>query len=398
MKRGILFVDDERMVLDGLRRMLHPMRNEWDMEFLESGMEALNRMEERSFDVVVADMRMPGMTGAELLNQVMKRHPKTVRLILSGHADKDLILQCVGSTHQYLSKPCNADALKATVLRASSLDSILQNDRLKLLVGKMRQLPSISSLYMEIVEKANEPDAPLEEVARIIVTDPGMTANILKLVNSAFFGLKRELSSAAEAVGYIGLDTIKALVLSIHAFTQFSNPNQGGLMVESLWEHSMRVAARSKRIAKLEDAENKTVDEAFTAGILHDVGKLVLAANLPDEYALAMEMASNDKLEFRDAETHVFGANHADVGGYLLGLWGLPVPVVEAIVLHHQPEQSTHAGFCALSAVHAADALEWELSQASPNVVRSQLNMEYLKAINKTDRIDVWREPAEYDL
>jgi HD-like signal output (HDOD) protein len=395
MKRRILFVDDEPMVLQGLQRMLRGMREEWDMEFLDGGAKALARMAERPVDVVVADMRMPGMNGAELLNEVMKRHPKTVRLILSGHADKDLILQCVGSTHQYLSKPCDPDALKATVLRASSLDGTLQSESLKKLVGQMTRLPSIPTLYMEIVEKANQPDAPLEDVARIIARDPGMTAKILKLVNSAFFGLRRELSSTEEAVAYIGLDTIKSLVLSLHAFSQFAHADAGGLTMESLWAHSLNVAARAKQIAQLEQADRKAVDEAFTAGMLHDIGKLVLATNMPELFAQSVRLAEANGLEFYQAEIQVLGASHADIGGYLLGLWGLPVPVVEAIALHHQPGLMPQASFGPLTIVHAADVLVWEGLAAASAMGRPQLDAAYLAAVGMTGRVAVWRESQE---
>ena len=105
-KTRILFVDDEPLVLQGLQRMLRPMRNEWEMAFVESGRRALEEMATLPFQVVVSDMRMPGMNGAQFLSHVQELYPRTVRLILSGHADKDLIMKCVGTAHQFLAKPC----------------------------------------------------------------------------------------------------------------------------------------------------------------------------------------------------------------------------------------------------------------------------------------------------
>ena len=195
------------------------MRNEWEMEFVDNAADALARMERGGVDVVVSDMRMPGMNGAQLMTEVMKRHPQTVRIILSGHADQDLIMKCVGSTHQYLAKPCDPDALKATVGRASAMDAAMQNKTLQKLTSQMDRLPSLPSLYIEVVEKLQTPEVTLEDVAVIIAKDIGMTAKILKLVNSAFFGLRRQISGPEEAVAYLGLDTIKALVLSINAFS-----------------------------------------------------------------------------------------------------------------------------------------------------------------------------------
>jgi DNA-binding NarL/FixJ family response regulator len=217
MKKRILFADDEALVLEGLQRMLRNMRPEWDMVFVAGGAKALELMEQSPFDVVVSDMRMPGMNGAVLLGEVMKRFPRTIRLILSGHADQELILKCVGSTHQYLTKPCEPDALRAAVRRATELENSLQDQNLRQLISQMDRLPSIPSLYIEIVELLRDPDVGIQEVAEIIAKDMGMTAKILKLVNSSFFGLHRRLSSAAEAASYLGLDTIKSLVLSINA-------------------------------------------------------------------------------------------------------------------------------------------------------------------------------------
>jgi HD-like signal output (HDOD) protein len=390
-KKRILFVDDETLVLQGLQRMLRSLRQEWDMEFVESGAKALERMAQIQFDVIVSDMRMPGMNGAELLNEVMKRYPKTARLILSGHADKELILKCVGSTHQFLSKPCDPEALKATVLRASSVEASLQNEALRRLVSQMDRLPSIPSLYTEIVEVLQNPEATVEEVGEIIGRDIGMTAKILKLVNSAFFGLRRQVSSPAEAATYLGLDTIRSLVLSINAFSQFQSLKLEGFSLELLGAHSLETAAAAKVIAREEGAEQKLVDEAFVAGMLHDTGKLVLAANFPEQFNRAVRGAVRQKLELTAAEKQIFGANHAEVGGYLLGLWGLPVPVVEAIGLHHCPGRALQKTFSPLAAVHVANVLVQEQHAAKEAIPCSPIDTNYLGDLGLSDRLDIWR-------
>jgi HD-like signal output (HDOD) protein len=394
MKKRILFVDDEVMILQGLQRMLRSMRAEWEMEFVESPEAALRLLDQKPFDVIVSDMRMPGMNGAELLTEVMKRHPTTVRLILSGYADKDLILKCVGSAHQYMAKPCDTESLKATISRASNLEDSFHNERLKTLVCQMHRLPSIPALYMQVVKKSSRPDTSVEEIGGLISRDISMTAQVLKLTNSAFFGLHRELSSAEEAVAYLGLDTIKALVLSVHAFSQFEKIETGALKIEALWNHSLQVAGLAKRISKMEGQDPKAAEEAFTAGMLHDVGKLVLAVNLPEEYAEATRLARSG-LELPLAEHQVFGANHADVGGYLIGLWGLPVPVVEAVALHHCPSRATQPSFSPLTSLHAANVLEWERSNSANGVPAPQLDANYLGLVGVSCRLPAWREAMQ---
>lgn len=392
MKKRILFVDDDPMILKGLQRMLRTLQQQWDMEFVESGAQALARMAETPFDVVVSDMRMPGLNGAELLTQVMELHPQTVRIILSGHADKELILQCVGATHQYLSKPCDSESIKAAIQRACGLENQLENDRLKQLVTHMNRLPSLPSLYVEIVEKLNDVEATIEDIGAIIIKDMGMTAQILKLVNSAFFGLPRPVSSPTEAAMYLGMDTIKSLVLTINAFSQFDDLKSHGFNLDALMNHSMSTAARAKQIATLQDAPRKLCDECFVSGMLHDTGKLVLAANYPAEYKRVQELVQTEKRSGCAAEKEMFGADHASVGGYLLGLWGLPVPVVEAIALHHSPQLHTSTGFNALTAVHAANALEYERTEPAGSPADSQLNMEYLTTLGLAGCVDGWRE------
>lgn len=387
MNHKVLFVDDEALVLQGLQRTMHMMRNEWDMTFVDSGAAALEFMRTTPVDVVVSDMRMPGMNGAQLLTEVMRLHPKTVRLVLSGHADQDMILKCVGSTHQYLSKPCEPEALRSTVSRALDLESSLKNGRLQKLIAQMEHLPSVPSLYSEIVEKMNNPEASLAEAGDIIARDIGMTAKILKLVNSAFFGLRREVSSPAEAVAYIGLDTIKSLVLSLHAFAQYESAQPGGFSLTALWRHSLSTGAAAKQIAQLENMPRKLVDEAFVSGLLHDAGKAALAFNFPEKYGEILCMANTQQMDPLQAEAATFGANHADVGGYLLGLWGLPFPVVEAIAFHHQPTASLNPVFSPLTAVHAANVLVSTIPAVRP----LEFDWPYLNQLGVGDRTENWR-------
>ncbi len=398
MRKRILFVDDESLVLEGLLQMLRPMRADWEMVFVENGAKALELMAQTPFDVVISDMRMPGMNGAELLAEVLKRFPKTVRLILSGHADRDLVLKCVGSTHQYLSKPCQPEELKAAITRAGDLDQSLRDTSLQQLISRMDRLPSMPSLYVQIVEELQDPDTGVDVIAEIVTRDMAMTAKILKLVNSAFFGLGRQISSATEAVSYLGMDTIKSLVLSIHAFSQFAPAKLGTFSIDALWAHSQNTAGLAKEIARIEDAGQKLMDESFVAGMLHDTGKLVLASNFPAEYDQVLPTVTAGSLAMLAAEERTFGANHAEVGGYLLGLWGLPVPVVEAIALHHQPGKCPHLAFSPLTAVHAANALINFPPPPDHKSMVEELDLKYLGRLGLDSRLGYWRAAAEASL
>ena len=387
MKTEILFVDDEPLILEGLKRMLRPLRDRWEMHFVDSGPKALELMEQKPINVVVSDMRMPGMTGAQLLTQVMEKHPRTVRLILSGYADREQIMKCVGNTHQYLSKPCDPATLLAAVSRAADLEASLKNERMRKLIGQMEAIPSLPNLYSEIVEKARDPGVTLEDLAQTIAKDIAMTAKILKLVNSAFFGLGREISSVTDAISYLGIETVKSLVLTVNAFAQFEGPKLKSISLEEIWSHSLAVASGAKAIAKLEQCNGRVQEEAFVAGMLHDLGKLILGLNFPVEYGEVSKMAGNPGT-WLEAERASFGVDHADVGGALLGLWGLPGPVVETIALHHRPSLSAAKEFSSLAAVIVADSL----ARSPESLDLDECRMKFLEEIGVTDRLESWKE------
>ena len=273
-KKRVLFVDDEPKVLDGLRRMLHPMRHEWDMAFAGSGQEALDILAREPFDTIVTDIRMPGMDGAELLKEVTKRYPRIIRIALSGQTDRETMFRVSSIVHQYLSKPCNAETLKSALVSAWTVRDQLATDGLKELISQIDTLPSLSSLYNEIMEKVQSNKSSTKEVGQIISRDIGMTAKILKLVNSAFFGFPRRISNPVRAVVLLGLDTIKNLILSIHVFSQFDQIKLEALSLDALWDHSMAVGAFAKRIAMVESTDQKSADEAFLSsdGLRHRSG------------------------------------------------------------------------------------------------------------------------------
>jgi HD-like signal output (HDOD) protein/CheY-like chemotaxis protein len=388
-KTRVLFVDDEPLVLQGLQRMLRPMRNEWEMTFVESGPVALQRMAETPFQVIVSDMRMPAMNGAQLLAKVQEMYPQTVRLILSGHADKDLILKCVGAAHQFLAKPCEPEVLRTAIARGREFDHLLNNAKMKELVGRMECLPSLPSILNELTEALNRDDCAITEIARIVGKDIGVTAKILKLVNSAFFGLQRKISSTDDAVSYLGINTIKALALAVSAFAPFENRRSSAINVESLWLHSLAVAGAARQIGDEIGAKNKEPAEIFVAGLLHDVGKLALASNLPDEYSAVVETSRKQQLAVHLAEEERFGANHAMVGGYLLSLWGLPEGVVSAICFHHQPKLNRGEQHNTVLAVHVAEALSRD---GTPEHSVELLDHLYVAARGFADRLDNWKK------
>ena len=391
MKR-ILFVDDEANILQGLKRMLRGQRKEWEMSFAESGKQALELMEHDHFDAVISDMRMPGMDGAELLGKIKERHPNTVRIILSGHSDQELVMRSVGPSHQYLSKPCEPEVIKSTLADAFALRELLASESIRTLVAGMSSLPSLPTIYTAVVEQLQSEDASIHSIGNLIEQDPGMTAKVLQLVNSAYFGLGRHISSPSEAASFLGLDVLKGLVLSEGVFSQFDEEVVKSASLEAIRSRCLLVATSARKIAKAECASDVVSDQAYLGGLLHDMGILVMASNSPDEYVRACELAKQNDMDLYTAEKQVFGTTHAEIGAYMLGLWGIDDDVVASVAYHHKPSNFPNEKFSALTAVYVASTCISANTAPSEQSPFTNEDFAYLENIGLTNRLPVWHE------
>ncbi len=386
-KIHILFVDDEPRILDGLRRTLRSMRGQWGMAFANGGAEALELLADGRWDVIISDIRMPGMSGVGLLQEVRRRHPHMIRIALSGQASRNTVLDSIGPTHQYLSKPFDAEALKAAIGRLDMLRRLLAVEKLRSMISAMESLPALPPLLMELTEELNSPEATIASVAQIIAKDVSMSGKMVQLVGSGFFGPPRHVSDPVQAVTALGIDIVKLLVLSLHVFSQFNPISAADISTDNSYRHSPAVATASKRIAAAEGADTETVDSAFLAGLLHDVGKVVLADQLAEDYHSMLGRIAAEGVDPLQAERETFQATHAEVGAYLLGIWGLPNAVVEAVAWHHTPSRSqTPDQFTALTAVHVADTL----IRAPSALETTAVDQEYLIALGLRHRLPEW--------
>lgn len=387
----VLFVDDEQRVLDGLKRMLRKQRHDWDMVFAMGGQEALTVFEAEPFDVVVSDMMMPGMDGVQLLSTIREKYPQTIRIALSGHADAAGLIRAVGPTHQFLSKPCPPEVLKATVERAMSLRRMIASDSVMRLVSGMDRIPSVPSVYRKLLVELRKDGVDLRCLGDIVETDLGMSAFILKLVNSAFFGSPRRETSIDRAISLIGLERLSSLVLVGSVFQEFDGSRIPGFSIQRLWHHSIRSARFASAIGTVEGSSEQMMDDVFTAALLHDVGKLVLASNLPEAYAQVMVERENARESGSEVEKRILGATHGQIGAYLLGVWGLPDSVVEAVAYHDEPRSCGDHELALCGIVHLADVLARDPMIEDPSVPACGVSLEYLRTIGLLYRWADWR-------
>jgi len=384
--RRLLFVDDERLVLDGLRNMLRPKQRHWEMTFVTGGPEAIEELGRREFDVVVSDMRMPRVDGAAVLKHVQATQPNAVRIVLTGHTETEMALRSISVAHQFLSKPCDAATLEGTIDRACSLQSLLTDPNLRSAVGGIGRLPSVPKLYLQINESLEKPTTSLKDVAALIEQDMAVSAKILQVVNSGFFGLPKRVTSVHAAVTFIGINMLRRVLLSVQAFSSFDQ-SVAGFSVEELQKHSHLTAMVASRMFK----GKRESEDAFTGGILHDIGKLILATRRSgNESGTALRSATSIASSEPRSETEVNGVTHAEVGAYLLGIWGLPYSVVEAVAYHHNPLAVRHKTFDVVDAVYIANILAQESPEQDP-ALPDRLDRSHLAHLGVEGMVAEWR-------
>jgi len=391
--RRVLFVDDEPQFLEGLQRVLRPQRCDWEMAFAPSGNAALALLEASPFDVIISDMRMPGMDGAALLARVREEYPQVVRIVLSSHTELSTALRVVPVAHQFLAKPCDAEMLRVAIERACHLKALLHDDSIRRIVGGLGELPSLPRTYHALTLALADPDTPLLKIAHIIGADVGISAKILQLVNSAFFGIARSITNIQDAVSYLGISTLKSLVLSVEVFRVFAPKGPlEGFSLEDLHRHARLTAYIAARLP----VPKHLVDIAMAAGMLHDVGKLIIAWKFPERFKKFMAEVREEQCPLFKVEEREYGFSHAEIGAYLLGLWGLPYAVVEAVALHHAPNRVPHPSFDAATAVYIANLLTREIDPSIPpygeNGMRNE--EEYLVPLGVQMDLPHWRAMA----
>ncbi len=386
MPRRLLFVDDEAMVLDGLRRALHGMRQEWNMQFVESGAAALQALDQEAYDAIISDMRMPVMDGAQLLEQVKQRHPDVVRVILTGQSSREAIFRSIAPAHQFLSKPCDPQELVTRLVQAFSMRDLLSNQSLKTVISGLRSIPSLPAIYEELTAVVRRDDPSLSQIERIIAKDVGMAAKIMQLANSAFIGSRGRVSSLIQAVSLIGTEAVRTLVLSVHVFSSCDNSDVAAYL-PALWDHSIAVGTLAQRIAAAQGRPKAAVEESFTAGLLHDVGKVIFLSEMAGKYRTILGTHPGAILA---KEVEHLGCTHPQVGAYLMSIWGLPTHLVHAVASHHSPSETGETQFSSLTAVHAADAIA---SATDPSTLNQDIEMDfnYLDCLKLRDQESLWR-------
>ncbi len=381
-KTKIVFVDDELNILKGLKRMLHPKRTSWDMQFLSTPQEALEVLKTQKVDVLISDMRMPGMDGAQLLSEARRIQPETVRIILSGYAEQDSLFRTIGPAHQFLGKPCSSELFVSTIERALSLHSYLSSQSLRKRIAYLESLPSLPENYTAIIDALENPHTSGKEIAHIISKDVAMTSELLKLANSSYFSRPQTILDIMEAVSMIGFETIRALIFKVGIFRQYQGNQRLRETLIAANKCSMSMNKISSRIAEQYEMTSEEKIQLMTASILCNIGTIVLLDQCPDDFTYCRRLLT-EGMDLAEAETKAFGATHAEVSAYLLGLWGFNYQILELVAYHETPGLFKGEEAALLSCLHIA----WSLSPhcATHDVSERKLDMDFLQQIDAFD-------------
>ncbi|NRY63737.1 HDOD domain-containing protein [Clostridium beijerinckii] len=355
MSKSILFVDDEKSILNSIRREFFD--SPYDVYIANGGREALDILEKNHIDLIVSDMRMPEMDGYELLKRVKLLYPEVTRLILSGFTDEKTVFKSIYNNlaKLFITKPWKKDDFRRAIDEVFKTEELLHNNISLNHIKEMGKLPTIPSVLQEISDVVEHDDHNIDRIVRLIEADITLSSEVLRIINSAFYGIKT--ASIKTAVLSLGLVNLKAIMATAEVFksgNDFYNKNE-------IWEHSnltnkILIELYNKALGK------KIPDYYGTAGLLHDIGKVAFFKIYDKEYDDIYKLAADKSLgEISTLEKEKFKIDHEELGGYLLQWWDIPYAIVESALYHHNPMLSSDANRELVSMIYIADYYSWHI-------------------------------------
>jgi HD-like signal output (HDOD) protein len=392
--KRILVLTDNRADSESTTPAFADLPFGWKAHFSSSPADALCVLSQVEFDLLFVDLNDGPLAGVQFLHEVWQRHPQVIRFLLGATYDSDVMLTCVMGGHQFLQKPLSVPSVRAALDRAELMDRMLQDKAVQGIVSRIRTFPSRPTIYVEVMKELRSPNASAITVGEIVSRDMAISTKLIQVINTAPFGLLQPVTTPADAVLMLGMEITASLVLGIEAFARLDNIKPLYFSIDQVWRHCQNVALTSKRIAELFSSDREVAHDAFTSGLLHDLGKVALAMNLEEQYKTTVTRAQQKKIRESEAEKELLGATHAEAGAYLLSLWGLPATIVEAVGMHHCPAGRLDRDFSATAAVHLANTLEYARHCLETNRPEFLMDLDYPEAFSLHEYGDALREIA----
>lgn len=396
MTTRVLFVDENRDILEAFKRVLYKMRKKWDIEFAVNGEEALEKLEKDRFNVIVCSLDLQGIGGIEFFEIVKGSEPEAIRIFVSANMDLKPLVESLGLAHQFLLKPVDPLELKETLTRVLDLQEWVNSPSLKKIIHQIGSFPTPPEIYSELLQAITT--CSIKEIAKVVEQNPGITARVLQLANTPFFGRRGEVSNITEAIMLLGIDILKGVVIASEAFSKFQPATvQAKKEVDEIFKHSVEVA-NIARLTVMEITGDRTLANiAYTGGLVHDIGKLIILLYFPEYYFKIKNSYIRNQFEHWEnnrnivsifqIEKELLGVDHAQLGGYLLGLWGLPEMIIEIAAYHHHPESYFYENFSVVTAVHIGDSLQHGKESFPDYEAFPGLNEDYINRLNLGEKL-----------
>lgn len=350
---NVLFVSEDpasAALKDGIRRSA----GRWQLRFALSGAQAREALAESAYDIVIVETFAGQVRDdLEVLAQARSLQPAAARIVLTDPLEAGLLPGALDVAHQCIAKPCAPNQFWKLVERTTCMYGLMNNRAIRELLGGLDRLPSVPGSYVALSKEMEREEPRLSEIVAIVERDTAMATKVLQLVNSAYFGRPRRISSIPVTVTLLGLERLRALALGTHVFGMVSEAESHACGLERLQDRSLATAQLARRFL----SPIGRGEEGFTVGLLQDIGKLLLAACLKDRYREVHQEAVRRSVAIDVVERERFGASNAIVGACLLSVWGLPVTIVEAVAFHNAPSGVLHDDTALVDAAHVASAL-----------------------------------------
>lgn len=394
----ILFVDENEQMRSSLARLVTARQPSWAARFAQSGNQALAILAEQPCGVVVTEAILPDMTGCALLEKVKNHWPLTMRILLTSRSEDSVVSSLLKCAHQLLSTPCPARELLDAVQASCHLRDLYMNEVVRTVLHKLDHLPVVPKIYADLRSELAKEDFSLQTLGKIVGQDMGLTSGLLKIVNSPYFSLSRRIESPHQAVTFLGANMLKGLVIYEQVFKTLDPAKYPTFDVERLWSHSLEAARCCRSLAKTEGLSGREVENAFLAGLLHDLGKIVLNEGAPEKYIHVLRKSQIENIPLVEAEMALLGTTHAQIGAYVLGLWGFELSVVQPIAAHHEP--SAHGETTPLTAIlHCTNVFLHDIYCNKNGHAALSMDVDFLTSHGLDERLTDWREiiAAEFE-
>ncbi|MGM0444302.1 MAG: HDOD domain-containing protein [Fibrobacterota bacterium] len=394
---GVLFVDDDLQVLHTYRRMFGGSTS-WDSYFAADGAEAMEYLDSCAIDIVITDLEMPFIDGVRLLSWVEQHHPDVTRVILSGYTPVSVSPEMFSTAHRFFRKPAAKEAITHFINTTLFLYGSIYQGQARAALNSIHTLPAFPSVLSELDHLFRDGEPAVKHVAALISRDPGLSATILKLVNSDYFPIPHDISSVQQAVALLGLDVIRGLVLVTHLFDSMPQKIIDDFNIAYFMRHSALTSAFCRAIGGCEGWTPAEIEFITSAGLFLDVGELIFALNYSDIFKEIADHIAQYGGEMARMEERNIGMGHGEAGAYVLGLWGLPDDLISLIAVHHRPERIRDnpcpgPGQLTFAAVlHCADLWACEFLHGEQPGRCDALNESFISQSGFASRLVQWKD------